>query len=31
MSLIGLILKGIVGAFVLWAFVAFVFALTPGM
>jgi hypothetical protein len=30
-SLIGLILKGIAGAVVLWAFIAFVFALTPGM
>jgi hypothetical protein len=31
MTLIGLILKGIAGAFVLWAFMAFVFAITPGM
>ncbi len=31
MTLIGLILKGVVGAVVLWAFIAFVFALTPGM
>jgi hypothetical protein len=30
-SLIALIAKGVIGAFVLWAFVAFVFAITPGM
>jgi hypothetical protein len=30
-TLIGLILKGVVGAVVLWAFVAFIFAATPGM
>ena len=31
MTLIGLILKGIAGAVVLWAFIAFIFAATPGM
>ena len=31
MSLIALIAKGIIGAVVLWCFIAFVFALTPGM
>jgi hypothetical protein len=31
MTLMGLILKGVFGAFVLWAFVAFVFAISPGM
>jgi hypothetical protein len=30
-TLIGLILKGVIGAAVLWAFIAFIFAATPGM
>ena len=31
MALIALIVKGVVGAVVLWCLIAFIFAATPGM